>query len=118
MTYLLDRDQENRLIQDQCIEEIYLDGITDGADGRLPAMSEIVYLQGYCKGMEQARADMGLKITVKAQQLQSEMFGSQTEFPLLCGQCQYLNNGKCSIKDIDRNSSQYACDRVVVDSPF
>ncbi len=52
MTYLLDRDQEQQRIQDEAVEEIYLSGIGDGFDGRLPAMSEIIYLQGYCVGMQ------------------------------------------------------------------
>lgn len=130
----IDRDQEQRLEQDLCIEEVYQQGFRDGFEGWLPVMSEITYLQGYGKGMEEGRATVKLSICVPAKQLQSErkvcgaglptqsfsreMFGSQTEMPLLCGQCQYLNNGRCSIKDIDRNSSQYACDRVSIDCPF
>jgi hypothetical protein len=119
MTYLLDRDQEQRSEQYQAIEDIYLEGITDGANGKLPAMSEIIYLQGYCQGMTQARAEIGLKITVSAQQLQSELFAMENkEYPLLCGQCQYLNNRTCTIKGIKRDQSNFACDRVVIDSPF
>ncbi|MGL4618722.1 MAG: hypothetical protein ACRCZS_06635 [Chroococcidiopsis sp.] len=118
MTYLLDRDQEQRERDYQAIEDIYLEGVTDGTNGRLPAMSEIIYLQGYCKGMEQSRADIGLQITVSASSLQSEMFEVETEYPLLCGQCAHLINGRCGIKGASRNSSQYACEEVLVNTPF
>lgn len=110
MTYLLDRDQAQRLEQDEAIEEIYLSGITDAADGRLPAMAEIIYLQGFCEGMRQFRMQVRLAPLPIATETQ--------EFPLLCGQCTYLNNGKCAIKSVVRNSSNYACERVVVDCPF
>ena len=118
MTYLLDRDQEQIEASYQAMEEVYLEGVTDGANGKLPAMSEIIYLQGYRQGMEQARADIGLKITVSVQQLQAEMFEVESECPLLCGQCAHLINGRCGIKSVTRNSNQYACDRILVDSPF
>lgn len=118
MTYCIDQDQENRLIQDACIEEIYLDGVADGCNGRLPIMADITYLQGYCKGMTETRAEIGLKITVSPEQLQSEMWIAQSETPLLCGQCVHLNNRRCTIKDIVRDQSQYACPQVSVDCPF
>lgn len=119
MTYLLDRDQEQREEQYQAIEDIYLEGITDGANGRLPSQSEIIYLQGYCEGMRQGRADKGYEITVSASQLQSELFAmEEQEYPLLCGQCAHLINGRCGIKSVVRNSNQYACDRILVDTPF
>ena len=51
MTYLLDRDQEQRVEAYEAIEAIYLEGIGDAADGRLPAMAEVIYIQGYVQGM-------------------------------------------------------------------
>jgi len=44
MTYCTDRDQEQRLESYETIEAIYLEGITDAADGRIPAIAEIIYL--------------------------------------------------------------------------
>jgi len=44
--YSIDFDQAQRLEQDEAIEEIYLSGIDDGFDGRLPMMAELIYLQG------------------------------------------------------------------------
>lgn len=108
--YSIDFDQEQRLKQDEAVEEIYLSGISDAADGRLPAMAEIIYLQGFCEGMRQFKMQVRLAPLPVATETQ--------EFPLLCGQCTYLNNGKCAIKSVVRNSSNYACDRVVVDCPF
>jgi len=109
MTYLLERDQEQQRIQDEAIEEIYLSGITDAADGCFPQMSEVVYLQGYCQGMrDYPRREVKLPV------INTEI----KEFPLLCHQCTYLNNGICSIKSIPRNGNSYACDRVSVDCPF
>lgn len=118
MNISIDFDQEQRAASYEAIEGIYLQGFRDGFEGWLPVMSEIIYLQGYGKGMEEGRETVKLSICVPPKQLQSEMFKAQTESPLLCGQCQWLNNGKCAIKSVTRNSSQYACDRVVVDSPF
>ncbi len=109
-TYSIDFDQAQRLEQDEAVEEIYLSGISDAADGRLPAMAEIIYLQGFCEGMRQFRMQVRLAPLPVATETQ--------EFPLLCGQCHYLNNGKCGIKRTARNSANYACDRVVVDTPF
>jgi hypothetical protein len=109
MTYLLDRDQEQQRIQDEAIEEIYLEGIGDGFDGRLPAMAELVYLQGYCEGMQQLKTTDSL-IAIAPQE--------QTESPLVCGQCSFLNNDKCTLKGITRNSNLYACDRINLDCPF
>jgi hypothetical protein len=109
MTYLLDLDQDQRQEQYAAIEEIYLSGITDAADGRLPAMAEILYLQGYCQGMrDYPRREVVLPVINAETQ----------EFPLVCHQCEHLNNGICSIKSIPRNGNSYACDRVVVDCPF
>ena len=119
MSYCTEIDQEQRLASYQAIEDIYLEGVTDGADGHLPAMSEIVYLQGYCVGMEQGRKELKLKMQVSAKQVQSEMFAVEPkEYPLTCGQCQYLNDGICAIKATPRISANYACDRILVDSPF
>ena len=102
-------DQAQREAQDQAIEQSYLEGITDAADGRFPQMSEIVYLQGFCVGMEQSKRIIE-SISIAAIE--------QTEFSLLCSECSYLNNGKCKIKSIPRNSNNYACDRISVDCPF
>ncbi|MGL5926714.1 hypothetical protein [Chroococcidiopsis sp.] len=114
MNISIDFDQEQRAASYEAIEEIYLEGISDGFAGRLPAMAEIIYLQGYCEGMRQGRAEIGINITVTPEQLSTEL----VDLPLLCGQCAHLINGKCRIKDIARNSDMYACDRVLVDSPF
>ncbi len=109
MTYLLDLDQAQRLEQDEAVEEIYLSGITDAADGRLPVMAEVTYIQGYVQGMrDYPRREVKLPVINTETQ----------EFPLLCHQCTYLNNGKCGIKGITRNGNQYACDRISVDCPF
>lgn len=110
MTYCADRDQDQRLESYETIEEIYLSGIGDAADGRLPAMAEVIYLQGFCEGMRQFRMQVRLAPLPVATETQ--------ESPLLCGQCHYLNNGKCAIKGTARSSTNYACDRVVVDTPF
>ena len=111
MTYIaaLEQDQERIEAQYETIEAIYLSGISDAADGRFPQMSEIVYLQGFCVGMEQSKRIIE-SISIAAIE--------QTEFPLLCSQCSYLNNGKCEIKSIPRNSNSYACDPISVDCPF
>ena len=110
MTYLLDLDQDQRLESYEAIEAIYLEGITDGFDGRLPAMPDVIYLQGFCEGMRQLR----MQVRLAPQPVITEV----KEYPLLCGQCTYLNDGKCGIKGIARSSTNYACDHVVIDSPF
>lgn len=106
MTYCADRDQDQRLEQYAAIEEIYLSGISDAADGRFPQMSEICYLQGYVQGMRDYPRVEVLPALITE------------EYPLLCHQCAYLNNGLCGIKGITRNGNQYACDRISVDCPF
>lgn len=109
MTYCIDRDQDQRQEQYEAVEEIYLSGISDAADGRFPQMSEIIYLQGYCQGMrDYPRREVTLPV------INQEI----KEYPLVCHQCAYLNNGKCGIKGITRNSNSYACDRISVDCPF
>ncbi len=109
MTYCADRDQDQRLEQYAAIEEIYLSGISDAADGRMPAMAEVTYIQGYVQGMrDYPRRKVILPV------INTEI----KEFPLLCHQCTYLNNGICGIKGITRNGNQYACDRISVDCPF
>lgn len=109
MTYLLDLDQDQRTEQYAAIEEIYLSGISDAADGRLPVMAELTYLQGYVQGMQD----------YPRREVQLPVINTETqEIPLLCGQCHYLNNGKCGIKGITRNGNQYACDLISVDCPF
>lgn len=109
MTYCTDRDQDQRLEQYAAIEEIYLSGITDAVDGRFPQMSEVIYFQGYCQGMRD----------YPRREVQLPVINTETqEFPLLCHQCAYLNNGICGIKGITRNGNQYACDRISVDCPF
>jgi hypothetical protein len=109
MTYCTDRDQEQRLEQYEAIEEIYLSGISDAADGRFPQMAEIIYLQGYCQGMlDYPRREVMLPV------INQEI----EEYPLVCHQCQHLNNGICSLKSIPRNSNSYACPSISVNCPF
>lgn len=112
MTYLLDRDQEIRLEQEAAVEEIYISGIGDALDARMPQMAELIYLQGYVEGMRQFRKKVRTEVMLPI------INTSPKEFPLLCGQCQYLDNRVCSIKSIVRDQSNFACDRVVIDSPF
>ncbi len=109
MPHLLDRDQAQRLEQDEAVEEIYLSGIEDGFDGRLPMMAELIYLRGYYVGMQQLKTTDSL-IAIAPQE--------QTELPLVCGQYSFLNNGVCTVKKINRNSNSYACDRINIDCPF
>ena len=111
MTYIaaLEQDQERIEAQYETIEAIYLSGISDAADGRFPQMAEVLYLQGYAKGMvDYPRREIVLPV------INTEV----QEFPLLCSQCSYLNNGICEIKSIARSSTNYACDRIIVDTPF
>ncbi len=107
--YSTDFDQAQRLEQDEAVEEIYLSGIGDGFDGRLPMMSEIIYLQGYCEGMKQSSLT-NFRLAYSPTE--------QTESPLVCNQCSFLNNDKCTVKQTTRNSNNYACDRINVDCPF
>jgi hypothetical protein len=109
MTYCTDIDQEQRQEQYAAIEEIYLSGIGDAAAGLFPQQAELTYLQGYCQGM---RDYPRREVTLPVINTESK------EYPLLCGQCQHLNNGKCGIKSITRNGNQYACFSISVDSPF
>jgi hypothetical protein len=104
--YSTDFDQAQRLEQDEAIEEIYLSGIGDGFDGRLPMMAELIYLQGYAEGMKQLK-------TTDFRLAYSPI--EQTESPLVCGQCSFLNNDKCTIKQNNRNSNQYACNSINID---
>ncbi len=109
MPHLLDRDQAQRLASYEAIEEIYLSGIGDDLDGRLPMMAEITYLQGYCVGMQQLKTtDFRLTITPI----------EQTESPLVCGQCSFFYNDECTVKQTTRNSNQYACSSINIDCPF
>ena len=110
MTYLLDRDQEQREEAYAASEAIHLEGIGDALNGCLPAMPNVAYLEGFCEGMRQLR----MQVRLTPQPVATEI----KEYPLLCGQCTYLNNGKCAIKGTARSSSNYACDCVVIDSPF
>jgi hypothetical protein len=111
MTYTaaLQQDQERIEAQYAVVEEIYIEGIGDAADGRFPRMAELPYLQGFAQGMRDfPRREVKLPVINTETQ----------EFPLLCGQCHYLNNGKCGIKGIIRNGNQYACPSISVDCPF
>jgi len=111
MTYTaaLQQDQQRIEAQYETIEEIYLSGISDAADGRLPAMAEVIYIQGYVQGMrDYPRREVLLPV------INQEI----KEYPLVCHQCQHLNNGICSVKSIPRSSNSYACDRISVDCPF
>ena len=109
MTYTaaLQQDQQRIEAQYAVVKEIYIEGISDAADGRLPAMAEITYLQGHVQGLrDYPRVEVLLPVL------------TTVEYPLLCGQCQHLNNGKCGIKGVARNSNSYACDHIKVDCPF
>ena len=111
MTYTaaLQQDQERIEAQYAVVEEIYIEGITDAADGRFPRMAELPYLQGFAQGMvDFPRREIVLPI------IDTE----SKKYPLLCSQCYYLNNGICSLKSIPRNSNSYACYRIEVDCPF
>ena len=105
----VDFDQAQRLAQDEAFEEIYLSGIGDAADGRLPAMAEVIYIQGYVQGMQD----------YPRREVQLPVINTETqEVSLVCGQYTHLNNGRCAIKSISRNSNQYACSSISVDCPF
>jgi hypothetical protein len=109
MTYLLDLDQDQRQEQYAAIEEIYLSGIGDAAAGLFPQQAEILYLQGFAQGMrDYPRHEIVLPV----------INAESKEFPLLCHQCEHLNDGICAIKGTARNSSNFACDRIKVDCPF
>ena len=111
MTYTAALQQDHDRIEAQyaVVEEIYLEGIGDAAAGLFPQQAELTYLQGYAKGMvDYPRREVKLPV----------INPDAKEFPLLCHQCYYLNNGICSLKSIPRNSNSYACDRIKVDCPF
>ena len=110
MTYCTDLDQEQRLEQYAAIEEIYISGMGDAMAGIFPQMAELIYLQGFAEGMRQFR----MQVRLAPQPVVTEI----EEFPLLCGQCEHLNNSICEIKSIPKNSNSYACDRVVINCPF
>ena len=113
MTYSsIDADQEQRAASYQIMEDIYIEGISDAMNSLLPQMAEVTYLTGYAEGMRQFRKRVRTEILLPVINTEPK------EFPLLCGQCQYLNNRTCTIKSIKRDQSNYACDRVVIDSPF
>lgn len=113
MTYsTIDADQEQRAASYEIIEEIYISGIGDAMDALMPQMAEMAYLQGYAEGMRQFRQKVRTEILLPV------INTSPKEFPLLCGQCQFLDGRTCTIKSITRDQSNYACDRVVIDSPF
>lgn len=110
MTYTsIDFDQDQRLAAYEAIEDIYMEGVTDAANGKFPVMSEIAYLQGYAQGMKDyPRREVKLPV------ISNEVF----EMPLLCGQCAHLVGGKCGVKRAERDRNRYACEQVLVDSPF
>jgi hypothetical protein len=110
LSHSFEIDQDNRTQQDQAMEDIYLEGVGDGFDNRLPVMPNIAYLEGYMEGMRQLRQKVRLFPVPAPTEVK--------EYPLLCSQCYYLNNGVCSLKSIPRNSNSYACDRIKVDCPF
>ncbi len=113
MTYVsIDFDQQQRLEQDEIAEEIYISGIGDAMNAVFPQMAELTYLQGYAEGMREFRKRVRHEVMLPV------INTSPKEYPLLCGQCQYLKNRVCTIKSIVRDQSNYACDRVVIDSPF
>lgn len=105
----IDFDQAQRQQQDEAIEAIYLEGVSDAASGRLPVMAEVIYIQGYVQGMiDYPRTE----VTLPAINTESK------EYPLVCHQCAYFNNGICTLKGITRNGNQYACSSISVDCPF
>ncbi len=112
MSYALQLEQEQREEAYNGIEQLYLEGVGDGCDGRLPAMSEIIYLQGYAEGMRQLRMRVRCEPQIEVKK------PTPQEFPLLCGQCNFLSNRRCTIKDIVRDQSNFACPSVSVDCPF
>lgn len=111
MTYTaaLQQDQQRIEAQYAVVEEIYIEGIGDAADGRFPRMAELPYLQGFAQGMrDYPRREVTLPV------INTEV----QEFPLFCLQCSFLNDGICSLKSIPRNGNSYACDRISVNCPF
>lgn len=116
MTYASELEQISRQAEDAAIEAFFLDGVHDGFEGNKPQYSEIIYLQGYCQGMKNFEAQS--KHIVFLLEREMAIATEVAELPLVCGQCAHLINGKCAIKNIDRDSSKYACDRIVVDCPF
>ena len=73
-------------------------------------MPNVAYLEGFCEGMRQLRMQVRLAPQLVATEVK--------EFPLLCHQCEHLNDGICAIKRTARNSSNFACARIKVDCPF
>lgn len=113
MTYTsIDADQDQRLASYETLEQLRLEGIGDALDLRLPQQAQVPYLEGYCEGMR-LNADRPTK-TVVLPVLNREI----NEYPLVCGQCAYLVDGVCKVKRTRRSEDRYACDRVLIDSPF
>lgn len=113
MTYTsIDSDQEQRLADYDTLEQLRLEGIGDALDLRLPQQSQIPYLEGYCEGMR-LNADRPAR-TVVLPVINQDI----KEYPLVCGQCSHLDKGVCKIKGIRRSYEKYACDRVLIDTPF
>lgn len=113
MTYTTEFvDQEQRLAAYETLEQLRLEGIGDALDLRLPQQAQVPYLEGYCEGMR-LNADRPARAVVLP--VLNERI---KEYPLVCGQCSHLNNGFCSLKSVRRSYEKYACDRVLIDSPF
>ena len=113
MTYsTIDADQEQRLADYETLEQLRLEGIGDALDLRLPQQALIPYLEGYCEGMR-LNTDRPAR-TVVLPVLNEQL----NEYPLRCGQCAHLVDRVCKIKSIRRSEERYACDRVLIDSPF
>lgn len=108
----IDFDQEQRLTDYETLEQLRLEGIGDALDLRLPQQAQVPYLEGYCEGMR-LNAQRPTR-TVVLPVLKNEV----KEYPLVCGQCSHLVEGVCKLKGIRRNAERYACDRVLIDSPF
>lgn len=113
MSYVsIDADQNQRLASYETLEQLRLEGIGDALDLRLPQQAQVPYLEGYCEGMR-LNAERPAR-TVELPVLNQEI----KEYPLVCGQCSHLVKGVCKIKGTRRNAERYACDRVLIDSPF
>lgn len=113
MTYsTIDADQEQRLADYDTLEQLRLEGIGDALDLRLPQQAQVPYLEGYCEGMR-------LNTERPARTVVLPVINNEVkEYPLVCGQCTHLIDGICNIKKTRRNADRYACDRVLIDSPF
>lgn len=102
-------DQERIEQQYKVVEDIFLSGITDAAEGVFPQSAELPYLQGFAQGMrDYPRRKVVLPI----------IDSDSKEYPLFCAQCSHFSKDKCGIKGVERRSTSYACDQVLIDCVF